>query len=412
MNYVIIGNSSAAIGCVEGIRKIDTTGAITIISDEPHHTYGRPLISYWLEGKISDETIYYRPTDFYEKNNCRVMLGKAVTAINPNEAKVVLEDGTSVTYDKLLIATGSRAFIPPMKGLDSVNNKYTFMKYDDAKAIKAALKPDTKVLIVGAGLIGLKAAEGIYETTKNITVIDLADRILPSILDIKGSELVQQHLESKGVNFLLNNSVDTFNGQCATLKSGSSLNFDILIIAVGVRPNIELASDCGIKVNRGIVVDPTCKTSSINIYAAGDCTESTDITTGEQKILALLPNAYIQGEVAGIDMAGGDKVYEKAIPMNAIGFFGLHMITAGSYDGEAIATSSDDNYKKLVIKDGLLKGYIMIGDVKRAGIYTSLIKEQIPVDNINLEMLQDKPQIMMFNKNHRVEKLGGVKLGN
>ncbi len=412
MNYVIIGNSSAAIGCIEGIRKVDTTSNITVISDETYHTYGRPLISYWLQGKVSDENIYYRSSDFYEKNNCKLMLGETVTSIIPNESVLTLQSGQKIPYDKLLIATGSRPFIPPMNGLENVKNQFTFMKYDDAKAVKKSLKPDSKVLIIGAGLIGLKAAEGIYNTTNDITVVDLADRILPSILDIEGSAMVQKHLESKGINFLLNDSVAQFTSNTATLKSGVTLSFDILIIAVGVRPNIELAKECGINVNRGILIDETCRTSAVNIYAAGDCTESVDITTGEQKILALLPNAYMQGEVAGISMAGGSKTYRKAIPMNAIGFFGLHMITAGSYTGEAVTTRLDGNYKKLVFKDNVLKGYIMIGDVKRAGIYTSMIKEQIPLEDVDINLLEEKPQMMLFNKARRVEKLGGVKLGN
>lgn len=412
MNYVIIGNSSAAIGCIEGIRQIDKVGTITIISDEAYHTYGRPLISYWLEGKVSDENIYYRAHDFYEKNNCKLFLGKVVTAIYSDEAKVILEDGTELSYDKLLIAIGSRPFVPPMDGLGDVPHKFSFMKYDDAKAVKAVLKPTSKVLIIGAGLIGLKAAEGLYKTTKDITIVDLADRILPSILDVEGSSIVQKHLESKGVSFLLNDKVSTFTASSATLTSGKIIDFDILIVAVGVRPNIELASSCGIATERGIIIDSTCQTSYENIYAAGDCTLSTDVTTGEQKILALLPNAYMQGEVAGMNMAGGKKVYNKAIPMNAIGFFGLHMITAGTYSGESITTLAENNYKKLVFKDGVLKGYIMIGDVKRAGIYTSMIKEATPVVDMDLELLKQKPQMMLFNKNRRLEKLGGVKLGN
>lgn len=409
MNYVIIGNSSAAIGCIEGIRKIDQVNKIIVISDEPHHTYGRPLISYWLAGKVSDEKINYRPTDFYEKNNCELMLGDTVTSINPTSHNLLLASGKKVTFDKLLIATGSRPFVPPMTGLENVKNQFNFMTYDDAKAINSALTPQIKVLIIGAGLIGLKAAEGIYETTKDITVVDLADKILPSILDAKGSSIVQSHLESKGVRFILNDSVAEFSTSSATLKSGIQLNFDILIVAVGVRPNLELAKEAGLEVNRGIIVSNTCKTSNANIYAAGDCTESLDITTGTHKILALLPNAYMQGEVAGMTMAGGEKTFEKAIPMNAIGFFGLHMITAGSYEGEEFITESEDRYKKLIFKDGFLKGFILIGDVTRAGIYTSIIKEQIPVSHVDITLLKEKPQMMLFNKSRRIEKLGGIK---
>jgi two-component sensor histidine kinase len=208
--------------------------------------------------------------------------------------------------------------------------------------------------------------------------------------------------------FSTKDSVSEFKKNTATLASGKTLDFDILIIAVGVRPNVSLIKDAGGEVNRGIITDSYLKTSLENVYAAGDCTESFDITTGENRILALLPNAYMQGECAGVNMAGGSREYTKAIPMNAIGFFGLHMITAGSYAGECIESGSGKDYKKLFVKDGLLKGYIMIGDVGRAGIYTSLIKEKTPLDSVDFELLKIRPQLLAFSSSDRAKKLGGI----
>lgn len=410
MNYVIIGNSCAAIGCIEGIRKIDKQNKITVISNEAYHTYGRPLISYWLGGKVSDEKIFYRPQDFYETNLCDLLLNETVNAIDAKAHIIHLASGKTIAFDKLLISTGSRAFVPPIEGLEQVKDCFNFMTYDDAKAINAALKPSSKVLIVGAGLIGLKAAEGIYETTKDITIIDLANHILPSILDEKGSSIVKDFLEDKGLKFYLNDSVAKFTSHTATLKSGEILDFDMVIVAVGVRPNVELAKEAGIEVNRGILINTASQTSIDDIFAAGDCTEGFDLSINQNSILALLPNAYMQGEAAGITMAGGEKVFDKAIPMNAIGFFGLHMITAGIYDGEAIVTETANSYKKLVLKDGYLKGFILIGDVlKRAGIYTSMIKEQISLSDVDIDLLLNHPQMMLFNKSRRIEKLGGIK---
>lgn len=405
MKYVIIGNSAAAIGCVEGIRQIDKDGKITIISNEPHHTYSRPLISYLLYGKTDEQRMKYRPDSFYADNNVETMLGHTVKKINTEHQKVVLDDNTVVGYDRLMVATGSKPFIPPMDGLDKVKHKFTFMTLDDAHALQKKLKPSAKVLIVGAGLIGLKCAEGIADKVESITVVDLADRILPSILDETGSEIVKSHIEEKGIKFILSDSVKKFTSSKAVLNSGEEVEFDILVIAVGVRPNVELVKEIGGDVNRGILTDKNCKTSIKHIYAAGDCTESYDITTEQMKIMALLPNAYMQGETAGIHMAGGEKPYDKAIPMNAIGFFGLHIITAGSYDGEAYVTSEGKNYKKLVTKDGLLKGFILIGAVERAGIYTSLIREQKPLDTLDFELIKEKPQLMAFSRADRDKSL-------
>ena len=407
MNYVIIGNSAAAVGTIAGIREFDSTGNITVISDEKYHTYSRPLISYWLEGKVTDKNILYRDADFYEKNNVTPVLGRKVVKIDTANKCVVLDDGMNVQYDKLMVATGSKPFVPPMNGLDKVHY-HTFMSFDSVKAIRSELKEGMRVLIIGAGLIGLKAAEALYPYNTKITVVDMADRILPSILDVRASMKMQKHIESKGVKFILGTSADELTEHSAKLKNGMTVDFDMLIVAVGVRPNTELVSDAGGEVNRGIITDTTQKTSLDDIYAAGDCTVSYDASSDTNKILALLPNAYMQGEVAGRNMAGREFRYVGAIPMNAIGFFGLHIITAGSYDGEEYVEETENTYKKLVFRENRLVGYILMGDVKRAGIYTSMIKERIDLGDVNVELLKEKPQMMMFGKARRLDKLGGI----
>ena len=409
MKYVIIGNSAAAIGTIQGIRQVDKEGQIVVISDENYHTYSRPLISYWLKGAVTEENMRYRDEDFYEKNDVDTLFGTRVTKINPAAKTVTIENGNEISYDKLMIAAGSKPFIPPMEGLDKVAKKFTFMTFDSAKAVKEAVTEGAKVLIVGAGLIGLKAAEALEHYGTDMTVIDLAERILPSILDEDASAIMQKHIESKGVKFILGTSVKEFSENSALLNNGDTVEFDMVILAVGVRPNTELAAEAGGTVNRGIVTDQKQAVNGLrDVYAAGDCTESLDITTGQQKILALLPNAFMQGEVAGQNMAGRETYYLNAIPMNAIGFFGLHIITAGSYDGETFTeTDGVRNYKKLVTKDNELKGFILMGDVKRAGIYTSLIKHHISIDECDFELLKEKPQMIAFSRGYRNEKLAG-----
>lgn len=409
MKYVIIGNSAAAIGTIQGIRLVDKTGQIVVISDEEYHTYSRPLISYWLKGDVTEENMRYRDEDFYEKNDVDTLFGTKVIKINPSAKTVTIENGNEISYDKLMVATGSKPFIPPMEGLEKVAKKFTFMTFDSAKAVKKAVTEGAKVLIVGAGLIGLKAAEALEHYGADMTVIDLADRILPSILDEDASAIMQKHIESKGVKFILGTSVKEFSENSALLNNGNTVEFDMVILAVGVRPNTELIAEAGGTVNRGIVTDQKQAVNGLkDVYAAGDCTESLDITTGQQKILALLPNAFMQGEIAGQNMAGKEMYYLNAIPMNAIGFFGLHIITAGSYDGDAFTeTDGAENYKKLVTKDNELKGFILMGDVKRAGIYTYMIKWHMPIDECDFETLKTKPQLMAFSREYRNEKLAG-----
>jgi len=409
MKYVIIGNYIAAVGAVEGIRKIDTEGEITIIGKEPYHVYSRPLISYLLYGKTDEERMKYRGSSFYDTMNCKVILGREAVKINDAKKEVVLDNGEVINYDKLLVATGSLPFVPPMKGLEGVEKRFSFLSLDDAKKLESAISPSSKVLIIGAGLIGLKCAEGISKKVESITVVDLADRILSSILDKDGAEIVKSHIEKENIKFVLNAKVEEFiNSNEALLDSGEKVEFDVLVVAVGVIPNTGLIKDINGKVNRGIVVDEFCQTSIPDIYAAGDCCESFDITSEQNRVLALLPNAYMQGECAGINMAGGKKEFGKAIPMNAISFFGLHIITAGSYVGEVFSKINGDNYKKLFVKDGLLKGYIMIGDVDKAGIYTSLIREKTPLSEIDFELIFERPGLMAFTRKERQRMLGGV----
>jgi NAD(P)H-nitrite reductase large subunit len=263
-----------------------------------------------------------------------------------------------------------------------------------------------RVLIIGAGLIGLKCAEGILDRAEHITVIDLAPRILSSILDDDGAKQIQQHLESKGIEFKLSSSVKRKEKNTAVMESGETIDFDILVLAVGVRPNTGLLKEIA-KIDRGIIVNEKSETSVPDIYAAGDCTQTLDVSSGQNKIMALLPNAYMQGECAGINMAGGEKSFDKAIPMNAIGFFGLHVITAGNYVGEVYTENNGGNYKRLFYGDDKLNGYILIGNVEKAGIYTSLIRERTPLNSIDFALVCEKPGLMAFKKEDRMAKLGG-----
>lgn len=406
MKYLIIGNSAAGAGAVEGIRTIDRDGEICIISNEPYHVYSRPLISYLLRGKTTEDKMKYRGDRFYEENNCTLLAQKTVTAINADKKYVALDDGCAVSYDKLLVAAGSRAFVPPFDGLDTVKNAHTFMSLDDAKEIERELDAQKKVLIIGAGLIGLKCAEGICDRVGGITVIDLAPRILSSILDEGGAALVQKHLEENGITFRLSSSVARFEGNMAILQNGGSIPFDVLILAVGVRPNTELLKGIA-EIDKGILINERAETSAADIFAAGDCTQSIDVSSGQSRIMALLPNAYLQGECAGINMAGGEKVFDRAIPMNAIGFFGLHMVTSGNYNGNVYESSCGSGYKKLFFSENRLNGYILIGSVEKAGIYTNLIREQAPLDAIDFNLICESPGLMAFTKEDRAAMLGG-----
>ena len=401
--YVILGGSIAAVAAIEGIRSKDRKGEILVVGEEPCKAYGRPLISYFLLGETDLPRMDYRPETFYEENHVMLRLGVRAERIDPEEKTVTLSDGETIGYEKLLVATGSRPFDPPMEGIEHVKERFHFMTKADALALDKALSPEKRVLIVGAGLIGLKCFEGIAARVKSVAIVDLAPRILPAILDETGAKMVQGALEARGAVFFLSDSVLRFEGDTAHLKSGKTVAFDLLVIAVGVRPNTELIKEAGGEVRRGIAVDECGRTSLPDIFAAGDCAESFDIASGTSKVLALLPNAAFQGRAAGVNMAGGKAKLDNAVAFNSIGFFGTHVMTAGAYEGEEYCERTERTYKALFTKDGLLKGFILINLPERAGIYLKLLKERIPLEAVYFEALKTSPAWSAFSPEARAK---------
>ena len=406
--YVIIGNGVAATGCIEGIRSVDKEGSITVVSEENHEVYCRPLISYYLEKKTDLERMRYRDEAFYERMGCQVLYGKKAVSINKEKKEALLDDGSVLPYTSLCLATGSSPFLPSFEGLDTVPEKYSFLTLDDALALEEAISDTSRVLIIGAGLIGLKCAEGICKRAASVTVCDLADRVLSSILDNDAAAIVQRHLEANGLSFLLGDSVARFDKKTAQMNSGAVVDFDVLVLAIGVRANIALAKDAGGEVGRGIRIDSHMRTSLSDIYAAGDCAEGMDISSGEMKVLAILPNAVLQGYTAGQNMAGENVTFEKGIPMNSIGFFGLHIMTAGTYEGEVYEEKTEDSLKRIYTKDDLLKGFMLIGLEERAGILTSMIREKTPLSSVNFEIMKKVATTAAFPADIRRKKFGGV----
>lgn len=407
MRYVIIGGSAAAIGCIEGVRSVDKTGEIILITGETEWNYSRPLISYLLEGKTTRDKMWCRPDSFFTRNGVTVKAGVLATTLDAGDRTVRLSTGEWLAYDRLLAATGSRPFVPPIPGLETVERTFCFQTLSDASALAEALRPESRVLILGAGLTGVKCAEGIRGLCAQIAIADLAPRVLPAVLDDTAAAMVQARMEEKGVRFYLNDSAAAFRGNTARLQSGTELEFDVLVTAVGVRPNTQLVADAGGAVDRGILVDGRCATTLPDVYAAGDCAQGYDAVSGEKRMLPLWPNAVLQGETAGINMAGGRADYTQGIALNASGVFGLHMITAGSYEGESFTVQRDGSYKRLVTADGVLKGVIMVGDVSRAGIYTDLIRKKKPLSEIDFDLIRESPQLMAFSQKDRRVQLGG-----
>lgn len=421
MKYVIIGASAAGLATAESIRKNDKDGEITILTRESFLPYSRPAISYYLKGKVSQNDMMLRKQAYYKSNKIDVITNADVKSIDI-ENKTVKAGRKSYPYDKLCLATGSKPFVPPMKNVDKKANVFSFLDLASSKAIKEYANSNTKAVVIGGGLIGMKAAEGLSKICKSVDVIEFAPRILPSILDSKAALSVKKHIEENGgVKFHLNDTIVEAKSKgklinSVVLKSGKVLKCDMLVVAVGVRPETELAENAGLTVDRGIITNTqTMQTSNEDIYACGDCTVSIDMLDGNKKIIALWPNAVQQGRVAGSQMAGGIEVIDGTYSVNAIDFYGLRICTCGvinpadeSYND--IVCQNENQYKRLITKNNKLVGFVLINSSDNAGLYTRMITEGIDLDTINGNIM-DMPNLFMFDKSKRTEILTGDSKG-
>ncbi len=400
MHHLIIGNGAASVGAIEAIRSVDPESPITVISSEPHRVYGRPLISSLLSGKIREKDIYYRPEDFYETNNVAALLGKTVAEIRTGTRQVVLESGEVIAFDKLLIATGGVPFIPPIEGRHGPD-VYVFTTLDDARRLDSLTGKVREIVVLGGGLIGLKAAESLHDRGMKITVVELADRILSAAFDSEAGGIIAKRLAGVGINLVLNNTVKEIvrsrkRVKKVVLNDGSSIPCEAVVIAIGVVPNKALAAQAGIKVNRGIVTDSSMETDVPGIFAAGDVAEADDMLAGEKRVTPIWPNAYIQGRHAGLAMAGAPRAYAGSIPMNSIEFYGIPTVSMGianppaeGFEVLARLEPEANFYRKIVLREGRLAGAVLVGRIERSGILSGLIKNGTDVENIKQDLLRD-----------------------
>ncbi|MBQ9532269.1 MAG: NAD(P)/FAD-dependent oxidoreductase [Eubacterium sp.] len=417
MKYVIIGASAAGLACAEQIRKEDKSGEITVLTKEQYFPYSRPSISYYLKGAVKEKEMYLRKPSYYTANRIDIITGAKVTDINRAE-KTVKVGRKIYPYDKLCICTGSKPFIPPMKNVSGKENALTFLDLASSKAIKEKANGNTRAVVIGAGLIGMKAAEGLSKICKSVDVAELSPRIISSILDAKSSKGVKKYIEEKErIKFHLGDTVTEAKSRgkkitSVILKSGKELKCDMLILAVGVRPETELAEKAGLEVDRGIIINQnTMQTSDKNIYAAGDCTVSIDMLDGRKKVIALWVNAVQQGSIAGSQMAGGKQTLGGAYSVNAIDFYGLRICTCGLINAEGERYSdriiqSGDSYKRLIFEGNRLVGFVLINASDNAGIYTSLIENQTDLSGLEGNIFET-PSLFLFEKNVREQRLKG-----
>ena len=403
VKYLIIGNSAGGIGAAEAIREVDKAGSILIISDEPYPAYSRPLISEYLAEGCPLEKMLFRPADFYEKNDIRAFLCRKVGRLDVDEHAIELEDGDRITWEKLLLATGGLPIVPQIKCTDW-SGVFTFTTLDDAKAIEQFLNRFrnrvARSVVIGGGLIGISVTEALVKRGIEVTIVEMKERILNTILDEEASALEEEMLRQAGVNIVTGHTVANISSYAedvatsVTLDDGKPIPCNLVIVAIGVRPRTELVSNTRIKVNSGIVVDRYMTTSNPDVYACGDAAEAYDFVYGENRLTPIWPNAYIGGRTAGFNMAGVPTEYQGGTAMNSLKYFGLDVVSAGmvsppddSY--EVISTKHDHVYKKVILKDGLIVGMVFSGDIEKSGIVYNLMKDRVKVEAFKQALVAD-----------------------
>ena len=398
--YLIIGNSAGSIGAAEAIREIDKAGAITIISDEPYPAYSRPLISEYLAEKYPLERMLFRPLGFYKVNNIQTVLGKTVEWLDIEAHTIGLNKGRRITWEKLLLATGSLPVIPQIEGVEK-RGVFTFTTLDDAKAIDHFLRGVACAVVIGGGLIGVSITEALVKRGIKVTIVEMQERILNTILDEETSVLEEEAFGQAGISIVTGHTVAKISSDptkdavsSVTLDDGASIPCNLVILAIGVRPRTELASGTTIKINRGIVVDRYMATSSPDVYACGDAAEAYDFIYGGNRINPVWPTAYLGGRIAGFNMAGVPTEYPGGTAMNSLRYFGLDVVSAGmvtpSGDGyEVLSDKYDHTYKKVVLKDGFVVGLVFTGDIEKSGIVFNLMKDRVNVDGFKQALVAD-----------------------
>ncbi len=393
--YIIVGNGVAGVTAAQSIVRADPALEVHIFGAEPYPYYQRPRLWEFLAGEIEQQTLYFRPLEWYAAKGIQVHLGARVAELDPAEHRLTLADGSSISYDRLLLATGGRPFVPPFAGGDK-GGVFTLRTLDDAWVIKSYARDIRSAVVIGGGLLGLEMArallalglrerpsarardEGAAERL-DVSVLEYEPRLLPRQLDAEGAQVLQARLEAMGLHFLTDAATETILGNervtGVRLKDGRVVNGEMVLISTGIRSQVDLAREAGLEVNRGVIVDEQLRTSVADVYAAGDVAEFEGVVYG------IIPAAMEQAQVAAANMvADGSATYSGTVPATTLKIVGIDLTCLG----EATATGDEfvvlrqvdpttGVYRRLALRDGKIVGAILLGDTRNVRPLKQLI---------------------------------------
>lgn len=397
MNYVIVGAGPAGVIAAETLRKNDPDGDIALIGDEGGAPYSRMAIPYFLSGKIPQSGMRLRPDDdHYQRLGVRTITGR-VAALDTGAGYVALEGGESVPFDKLLLATGSRAANPPIKGLDIPGVEHCWTA-KDAEAIVRKADKGARVVLIGAGFIGCIILESLALRGVDLTVIEAADRMVPLMTTEAAGSLIKTWCERQGVSVLTRTQVREIArdgaGLSVHLDQGAPISADLVVVATGVRANMDFLADGAVATDVGIIVNDRLQTNVSGIYAAGDVAQGPDFSGGRQ-VHPIQPTAVEHGRIAALNMVGKDVRYQGSLMMNVLDTLGLVSVSSGNWKGGPgldVGERIDEEafrYMRLVFDGDVLVGGLSLGRTDMVGVLRGLIQAKTSLGSWKERLMTD-----------------------
>ena len=393
MKIVIVGNGLAGTLAAKTVRELDQEAGIEIFGEEKYAYYPRPNLIEFLAGRMPYEKLFAFPENWNVRQRIDVHLGAKVAKIRPDERTVETGTGGTFPYDALLMASGARAAVPPVTG-SGLKGVFVLRTLDDALAILDHLRTHAHVAVLGGGLLGLEIARAIRSRGAEVSVVEFFDRLLPRQLDPAAAAILKHQIEKTGISVRLGAVSREILGAAEVrgirFESGDEIEADLVVIAAGVKPELALAKDAGLTVERGIVVDDRLRTSRPEIFAAGDVAEH------QGRVYGIIPASFEQARAAACNMLGMDMPYAGTVPSNTLRVAGLYVTSAGEVNPEARghevlvrSVPEDGLYKKIVLKEGRLVGAIWMGTKKGASEVGRLVALKKDVESRKGDLLED-----------------------
>lgn len=389
---LIIGNGVSGINVASNLRKSDRDIEIEIFTDESYHYYPRPRLIDLLADRIALEEIFFYRETWYRENNINVHLSSTVNEILPDEKRIVLASGKTFSYDVLVLANGAKPSLPPIDGVDK-SGVFSIRWLDDVLNLKERVKKSGELVVIGGGLLGLEIASAIQSSGIKVKVIEILPWLLPRQLDETGGRLLKKILESRGLEVYVNSATEKILGDGevsgVVTKDGRIFRCNTIVVSAGIKSNIDLAKNCGLNTNRGIIVDNYLRTSRGEIYALGDVAE------WEGRIYGIIPPALDQAKVVASNILGETVEYKGTVPSNILKVAGIDLFSIGTIDkteGYEVISSLDEDtgiYKKFVIDDGKIIGAILLGDRRNALYIERVVKEGRDISRYKEDILSD-----------------------